>query len=232
MQRVFQSVAAELDVVFSDVSEQDDDDLAWDTGTVVFHHSCRFPEALFTKSVRGIRIVRDPRDVVVSAAHYHCKGREPWLHYPNDLFGGKTYCDTINALDDIQAKFQFEMQYHAGWVIRQMFDADGNAPLDAFLQDNFLTIKYEDLVVDTELEQVDKICRHLSIPFPTVGPIFEAGSLFGKKKVDDEHIRSGKSRQWETAFSAETAEMFTRLHQNALEGLGYEVDANWLNHFK
>ena len=31
---------------------------------------------------------KDPRDVIISAAHFHGRGREGWLHKPDDRFGG------------------------------------------------------------------------------------------------------------------------------------------------
>jgi hypothetical protein len=43
-------------------------------------------------------VIRDPRDVIVSGANYHCKADEPWLHIPEKRFGGLTYHQKINSL--------------------------------------------------------------------------------------------------------------------------------------
>ena len=228
MRRIFEAVASELDVTFSNISPSRAAPPAFGGGNILFHSSSRFPEELFSLPVKGVRIVRDPRDVVVSGAHYHSQGREPWLHTKNDLFGGKSYFEAINALEDIQEKYRFEMRYQAGWVIRQMHGADGNEALHAFIQNNFSTIKYETLVKDVELVEVAKICTQLQVPFDRVAPIFVKGSLFGQQNTDDIHIRSGKSQQWKTEFTQETAEEFASLHQEALIGLGYEIDDSWL----
>ncbi len=66
---IFQEVAEQLVMPFLEVES----DTLWNDEhkALVFNHSSRFPPALFDRSVRGLRIVRDPRDIVISGAHYH-----------------------------------------------------------------------------------------------------------------------------------------------------------------
>ena len=97
---------------------------------------------------------------------------------------------------------------------------------------NFLTIRYEDLIADSNLIEVKKICRQLNIPLKETSAIFMEKSLFGQQKPDGEHIRSGKTQQWKTEFNRCIAEEFASLHQGSLETLGYETDTSWIDQFK
>ncbi len=120
------------------------------------------------------------------------------------------------------------MRNTAGYVIRQMVNADHNAALHSFIEKNFLTIRYETLINDVELLEVGRICRQLKLPFDTVSPIFVKRSLFGGQQTDGKHIRSGKTEQWKTEFTRQTAEEFASHHQYALEALGYEDNTEWV----
>src|SRR5690349_8119257 len=44
-----------------------------------------------SRAWRGIHIIRDPRDVIVSGCFYHQKSAEKWLHLPLEKFEGRTY---------------------------------------------------------------------------------------------------------------------------------------------
>ncbi|MGZ4127451.1 MAG: hypothetical protein ACXVQY_07775 [Actinomycetota bacterium] len=50
---------------------------------VQFMHSRHFRDDLFAgRSIRGSHIVRDPRDIAVSAYRYHLWSDEPWVNTP------------------------------------------------------------------------------------------------------------------------------------------------------
>lgn len=225
---IFQEVAQNLQMPFVEVETDTKDDLSALGNYIAFNHSSRFPSSLFSAPVHGVRIIRDPRDMVISGAHYHGRGTEDWLNTKQDVFDGKSYCEAINALDTMQEKYSFEMRQTASYVIRQMVHADHNEPLHLFVDKNFRTFRYEDLINDVELVEVQKVCEQLRLPFEEVGPVFVKGSLFGQQKIDGKHIRSGKTQQWKTEFTKETAEDFASLHQEALEILGYETDRSWV----
>jgi hypothetical protein len=87
----------------------------------------RVPRSQFSALVgdlphRGVVIVRDPRDVIISAAHYHMKARERWLHRPRETLGGKTYQEHINSLPDNDARYLFEMENSGKKTIRAMLN--------------------------------------------------------------------------------------------------------------
>jgi hypothetical protein len=45
---------------------------------------------------RGLRMIRDPRDMVISSMHYHRRSSEPWPHRPRGE--GMTYQEKSRAL--------------------------------------------------------------------------------------------------------------------------------------
>tara|TARA_R110002096_G_scaffold325431_2_gene519413 strand:+ start:102 stop:884 length:783 start_codon:yes stop_codon:yes gene_type:complete len=225
---IFREVADELQLSFLEVESDTLKTSAFDGKAIAFNHSSRFPEFMFESPVLGVRIIRDPRDMVISGAHYHGRGVEAWLNAKQDVFGGRSYCEAINALETVQEKYRFEMKHTASYVMRQMVNADHNEALHRFIDQNFLTIRYEDLINDQGLVDVKKICEKLDLQIKTVGPVFVKHSLFGEKKKDSKHIRSGKTQQWKTEFDRQTAEEFSALHQEALEALGYETNSDWV----
>jgi len=228
---VFREVSEALDVSFVEVESDTDDKLIPDGQSIVFNHSSRFPDFMFLAPVRGVRIIRDPRDIVISGAHYHVRGAEAWLNIKQGVFGDRSYCEAINALTTVQERYRFEMRNTASYVIRQMVNADHNAALHHFVEKNFVTIRYENLINDHELVEVKNICDKLQFPLKKIAPIFVKNSLFGQKEIDSQHIRSGKTQQWKAEFDRQTAEEFAALHQEALEVLGYETNASWVKQF-
>ncbi|MBL4789760.1 MAG: sulfotransferase domain-containing protein [Kordiimonadaceae bacterium] len=231
LQGIFSELAGELGLQFTEVEIDTDLDPSALKNAFIFNHSTRFPPNLYSEPVSGVRIIRDPRDMVISAAHYHCWSSEPWLHAKQDIFGGKSYSEAIKSLELAQETYSFEMRHTTSYVIRQMVNSDSNKALHRFIDKNFLTIRYEDLIADSDLIEVKKICLQLNISLKETSEIFMKKSLFGQQKPDGAHIRSGKTQQWKTEFNRTIAEEFANLHQGSLETLGYETDTSWLDQF-
>lgn len=57
------------------------------------------PEELSDCSYRGLHLIRDPRDVILSGMHYHLRAPEKWLHDPEPDYGGLSYQEKLNSLD-------------------------------------------------------------------------------------------------------------------------------------
>jgi hypothetical protein len=146
--------------------------------------------------VRILHLIRDPRDVVVSAMHYHRTATEPWLHKPWRSFGGMTYQEKINSLENDQARYIFEMQNSARQVIRAMRKWN-------YKRKNTIECRYENLITDYEAKTFTEILRHLGFEdheLKTGRKVFLAKSLFGNsKKNGHQHIRSGEGQQWKRA---------------------------------
>lgn len=178
--------------------------------------SFRFP-------FRGLHIVRDPRDVIVSACFYHQKAKEEWLHEPKEKFNGLTYQQKINSYNTLGDRFLFEMEHSAGGNIRNMLEWD-------YTRRDFMEIKYENLIQDVDLKLFHEIFLFLGFPgsaIPVLLTIAYNKSLFSNQLKKNDHIRSGKIQQWKQYFNKIHKERFLELFGDGLIQLGYEQNNNW-----
>jgi hypothetical protein len=175
---------------------------------------------------RIFHLIRDPRDIVLSAARHHQTAAEPWLHKPMRAFGGLTYQEKTNSLPDDQSRYMLEMQYSAKRTIKAIQKWDYNRP-------NTIECRYEELIDDSKMTKFTEVLSHLGFEdgeLDACREIISNNSLFGK--VQDErrgHIRSGHAQQWKTGFNAELAAEFVAAFGDVLIELGYEKDNAWVN---
>ncbi|MGD0190893.1 MAG: sulfotransferase domain-containing protein [Rhizomicrobium sp.] len=230
MQSVFRRIARVLDVGFVEIDRRD----GLESGSLIVPSILFNTHSAFSgcqwildhPQCRLFHLIRDPRDVIVSAMHYHRAAAEPWLHEPRADFGGKTYQMFANGLPDDQSRYVFEMQHGAGNAIKAMRRWQ-------YDRENTFECRYEDLISDTNSEKFAGVLRHLGFEddeMTRCRRIFVRNSLFGsrKKKGHSLHVRSGRARQWETTFNAELASAFVDLFGDVLIELGYEPDNSWV----
>jgi hypothetical protein len=177
---------------------------------------------------RFLHVVRDPRDVVISAMHYHRHAAEIWLHAPQPSLGGRTYQEALNAEPDDFSRLVFEMDHHSGKTIRAMAAWD-------YHRSECFEARYEDLVADVDNTLFTRIFRRLGFTKNELDVCRDElwkTALFGRKKRligKHPHIRAGHARQWETEFNRALGEAFVERHGAALIALGYERDHSWLD---
>ncbi len=172
---------------------------------------------------RGVHVIRDPRDVIVSGCFYHQKASERWLHVPREKFGGLTYQQKINALPSLDDQLMFEMEYH-GDPVRDMVAWSYTNP-------NFIEVRYEDLRADTSLTLFRRIFTFLGFPaevIPRLLQIAYDNSLFSGKVRNSVHVRSGDVGQWRRYFKPAHRARFLELFGDALITLGYEQNHDWV----
>lgn len=171
---------------------------------------------------RGVHIIRDPRDVIVSGCKYHQHSSEAWLHEPQKRFDGRTYQDSINSEAE-EDTLIFEMRYSGRNTIKAMASWNYHHP-------QFLEVKYEDLVQDTELGLFRKIFEHLQLPASQIGKclqIANRNSLFSGQISRSGHVRDGRVKQWPDHFSERDKKFFKEQFGDVLVKLGYETDNCW-----
>jgi len=173
----------------------------------------------------GLHVVRDPRDMLLSAVRFHLTAsmaNEPWLHVPDDRFGGMSYQAKIASYDTLEDQIRFEMQYNMGWVIKKMhrFNTQGV----------FRNVHYEDLIEDENMTLWHELC----VEFELVGreiinalDAFWRSSVFGDMKKAAEsgtnsHIKNAKPRQWQTLLSDAMIEEIESQFGTEIDGLGYQ----------
>lgn len=174
---------------------------------------------------RGLHLIRDPRDVIVSGAFYHQTASEDWLHKRRLGFIGRTYQQAINRQESIADKIRFEMEHASGQVIRDMLNWNYSDP-------DIIECRYEDLIIDVELREFRRIFIHLGFPSEAMDEICEIAwkhSLFSGEVTDTQHIRSGQPGQWAGIFDRSLRYRFLELFGDALVRLGYEPNDAWCN---
>jgi hypothetical protein len=233
MRSVFQRIAKSLKLKFVYVKELEGrgKDALIVPSIILADHSA-FPNCrwiLKHPETRIFHLIRDPRDVVVSAMHYHRTADEPWLHKPWRSFDGLTYQEKTNSLQDDHARYIFEMRYSARKTIRAMRKWN-------YKRTNSFEGRYEDLIADFEAETFTKILRHLGFDdheLESGRQIFQANSLFGMNAKDRRpHIRSGEGQQWKSTFNPDLANEFIAQFGRVLIDLGYEPDNTWIGELR
>jgi len=192
---------------------------------IYMHDHSKFDFDAIDFEYRGMHIIRDPRDVIISGTFYHQKSQEVWLHEKQDRFNGMSYLEKINSIKDMDDKILFEMDHASNVTINEMIGWNYSNP-------NFIEVRYEDLIQDYDLELFHKIFKHLGFPggsIPGLLNIAYKKSIFSGEVEKKGHIRSGKSRQWEKHFKPVHLEKFRENFGDVLIDLGYEEDDTWMD---
>lgn len=222
MQRVFLNLAKALETGFQG-SHLGHDPIDPAPGFYLDDHS-QFPQSLLDTDYGGFRMVRDPRDVVISGAHYHVKSHESWLHSPRDDKDGKSYQQAINACETQVEKYLFEMKNVALHTCQQMLADYERLP-------DFTTVRYETWMTDTAMSDFEATMRGLGfsgLELQQAKDTFFQFSLFGERKHVDQHTRSGKVQQWRNIYTRQMGEAFLEHYGDALITLGYEKNHDWV----
>jgi len=178
---------------------------------------------------RILHVVRDPRDVLISAMHYHRVAQESWLHVSRKTFGGLSYQQKLNSLPDDRSRYLFELKHSAGRTIGKMCSWNYGAK-------NCFECRYEDLATDFEMKLFTQIVCHLGFApdeLEICRANFWKNSLFGQREAGESpHVRRGAPRQWSDVFDRELAMRFLHQFGSALVTLGYEPDDTWIEHLR
>jgi hypothetical protein len=215
MRRVFERVAKLFRLRWMNASDRPIPHDEWD---VAFDRHSQFKGLNPALAVRGVHVVRDPRMVVVSAAFYHQRSDEKWLHEPRPDFSGKTYQQAINSLATDRERFVFEMDQVAGQEIRAMH-AWVNRRLNWCLD-----VKLEDLMVDEGLDTYFRMFRHLGFKGSQLVrclAVAHEESVFNPRHQRSRHVRSRKPEDWRDYYDDELIALFRSKFGDVGERLGY-----------
>lgn len=171
-------------------------------------------------------LVRDPRDIIVSAYYYHQYCKEDWCVAPNSDFG-MTYQEKLKTFPKEEG-ILFEMMHYTKVVLDIMAQWNYTDP-------KCLEMHYEDLIADSDKEFA-KLFKHWGIGSEDIDDCLEIArryhmtSLTGRKVGElqyGSHMRSGKPGQWKDEFTEELKSCFKSVFGNLLVKLGYEKDNKW-----
>jgi len=168
----------------------------------------------------GSHMLRDPRDVVVSAYFYHRWTQETWANIPMAQYRNMTYREYLNAVDQDEG-IATEIERAEFWV-RQMLRWNYSDP-------RILEIRYEDIRVN-ERETFRALFTHYGFHDAAV----ERSCRIAARYTFDRraggpgtHLRSGAVGEWRDYFRSFHKDLFKKRYPTALERLGYEKDENW-----
>lgn len=193
--------------------------LAFD-GIVLADHSEGFRTAaslLPRERMRMFHVVRDPRDIAISAADYHVGSKEPWLHVPATEFGGMTYQERIASYETLDDRVLFEIEHSSAATIHEIRSLIGAPGIEVF--------KYEDFMREPQTFQTlfDYCGFH-----PDFRQLFERAvnehSFFGDAKAEtSNHASDGRVEQWREKLNPTTRHAVEQAFGDVIERLGYPV---------
>nr|WP_255417488.1 sulfotransferase domain-containing protein [Maritimibacter sp. 55A14] len=170
---------------------------------------------------RGIHIMRDPRDMIVSSYHYHLWTNELWVHVPDE--NGVTYQEKLRAVDKTEGLFMTIR--HFIFFSREILD---NWDLD---DPDILEVSYDELMGEDRDACYARMFSFLGLEGEAhdlgvrLMRLFEAGkrSRVSKDKPNERsHIRSGRSGQWKAELEPEHLAFIDKELGHILDKFGYD----------
>ena len=182
-----------------------------------------YAEELSRRRAVNYFIYRDPRDVVVSEAHY-LREMNRWHRLHSYFRKAPTIEDAImlsitgfdppvSGIDYPNIAARFERYY--GWLGR----------------DDCLSIRFEDLVSERQGELIRQIAEFYAprtdTPFDLEAAVRTMSTMIAPQKSHT--FRSGKKAGWQREFTPAHRERFAELAGELLVRLGYEPNFDWAN---
>lgn len=195
-------------------------------GVFVDYHSTT-PDLSGVGRARGLHMVRDPRDMLISAVRYHETSDEAWLDQARGEYGGATFREKLMSYGSFDDRVRFELDTHMGDEIRRMRAFQDRADHGSV----FRTVRYEDLIVDVDMTLFHGLCLHLGLAGMEIVHAlraFWACSIFGELKPaaasgSHRHIRDGGAAQWRRALGRSTIDLIQGEIGAEIEALGYPL---------
>lgn len=187
-------------------------------GLIVFHNHSIFPDIVYSSGFKGIHLVRDPRDILISAVRYQETTDAKWVKKKRRDLGGRSVQESLRNCASMEDKLLFEMSC----VGRGNLDRMSGFKRGEVFKD----VKYEYLVSDASLAVTKRIATHFGLS-PGNGEKFlnamTENSLFGGiNKKDKPHIKDGGVSQYLNVYTQKCYDLFNQLgFDEYLDALGY-----------
>jgi hypothetical protein len=192
-------------------------------GDIAYGHIHSFPETVSFLSQAGFAtyfILRDPRDVVVSHAHYVTEMEPNHVHhryYNEELKNFDQRLRTsILGLPEAQVPFpdiRARFEPYLGWLGREQV----------------LVLRFEDFITQQEAVLVRVLEHALRAGFPLRTNRGQALQTLAES-IDPQRsptFRSGKIGGWKSQFTDDHKRLFKQIAGDLLVRLGYESNHDW-----
>ncbi len=246
-QRVFLGVASRHQLEWKKITRKDLDQAtllklreSCAAVTMVFHAddvTDQVRERYFP-GIKGSHVIRDPRDLVISAAFYHHICDEKWCRLavekvlPPQTVGTLVQEFSLQEPDSGDT-YQSYLQKHSveeSFIIELLRMTESFKALRNWDYSNpdFIEIRYEE-IIGNEKETFARIFRHYGFPRSWIrtGVDFADRLSLGNNSGNIKHVRSGKIAQWKKAFSPLMKDIFKEHQGDLLIHLGYETGFDW-----
>lgn len=184
-----------------------------------------FSGASAAVQIKGVHIIRDPRDVVISSTFYHLTSSESWLHRPLPQYDGMTYQEKLRSFRTFRKAFLLELRSLPMRVTLNEMKAFPKL-------ETVPTITYESLMVGDVLAAFEAMFSSLGFSGQARRVVPECASqervVLNPARRDSSHVRSGEPEQWRHQLDLELGEQFVGVAGDDLTALGYESDHSWL----
>ncbi len=174
-----------------------------------------FREISERRGVKGLFLIRDPHDMVVSKAFFVTRETK---HQQHGLFA-----ERLDVKEKIRLAIEGDPEHDVVSI------GDRLRYYDGWLDSGFLTVRFEDLVGvegggDPAIQEaaVKSIFDHLGIDLDEAGLSTISARVFSQKSPT---FRKGAIGQWRQLFDPELKELFDRVTGEELDRYGYRRTA-------
>ena len=95
---------------------------------ICFDTHCKFSKKDLPSEYKGVMVIRDPRDIIISGMHYHMISDEEWLRIPQPWLNGGIYQKMLVDLTTDEERYLYEMKYAATGTINEIMNAMRSFP--------------------------------------------------------------------------------------------------------
>jgi hypothetical protein len=198
---------------------------------------------------KGVRLIRDPRDVWLSGFLYHRHCGEPWcvnerfdatppILFPRVPFSQqhrseewkRSYLESLNGVSyqknllrrDNDAGLAFEMDHYADWTVKAMASWQPDAAT--------IDIKLEDFMADFDGTLVT-ILQHFGMSEIDIPSVLKAAASADINRMSEArininpHIHSRSISKWRNMLTSKQIATFEERYGDAIRALGYPLSS-------
>lgn len=187
---------------------------------VFFEDHSIFPSCLIEDgTARGMHVVRDPRDMLLSGMKYHDHAEEAWLRVPMANLGGRTLQQFFRQASSEQARAFAEMEWVLDRTVKEMSDVA--------CQEGVATFQYERLIGEDWRRAWTSVLEYFEVPggeMPRLLQVVERNSVFGERAVQKKgHVHNPAPEKWRRELSPNLVDLVEERYSNSLAVLGYSL---------